>query len=98
MTRRCPYCGGELNGELALPPMSIRQKVIYDAVVNSGGSYVTTEAIKEKVYGETEPPKGADIVMRVQIHGLNRILAPLNMRVRGYRGRGYKLVSADASS
>ena len=33
---KCPYCGSKLTGELAIPPMSVRQRNIYDSVVNAG--------------------------------------------------------------
>lgn len=91
---RCPYCGTEIEGTLALPLMSLRKKRILDAVTKAGRAGIKSDDLLVRMYGDDEwPTPGGPIVLRVQINYLNKILAPHGKRIRGIKGLGYFLIS-----
>lgn len=93
MIPRCPYCAGELKGKVALPPIPPRQQRLYDMVVASGRDGIPSNQLIRAMYedGESMTPAGMT-VLRVQIHLLNKQLAMLGKRIKGFRGSGYRLV------
>lgn len=84
----CPYCRQPLKGDLALPRMSARQRTIYDAVVGAGNMGIRTERLVSLI--DSNGP-GAGIVLRVQVHELNKKLLSVRQRIRG-SGGSYWLV------
>lgn len=85
----CPYCRQKLTGDLALPRMSQRQKVIYDAVVKAGNTGIRTDRLVSLI--DSNGP-GAGIVLRVQVHELNKKLRSVRQRIKG-SGGSYWLVN-----
>lgn len=88
----CPFCGGEYSGEHPAPNLSRRQREVYDAVVASGPSGISTEALISVVYGDT-PPKSGWGVIRVNVFEINRKIKDIGQRIRGRRNIGYILLS-----
>lgn len=81
----CPYCGSRVANIEPLP-LSRRQSIIYREVASAGESGIEPEDLIEAVWGK-RPTKGADIMLRVQIHELNKVLADYGKRVVAKGGR-----------
>jgi hypothetical protein len=64
---------------------------IYDAVVAAGKAGVSSANLLAIFYGDKKPPPGGPIVLRVNIHELNKVLADNNQRITGRQG--YRLAS-----
>lgn len=80
---RCPYCRQPLDGMVAIPPMSGRQRTIYDAVTQAGNAGIrTTELVK--LIDSIGP--GGGVVLRVQVHELNKKLKVIRQRIKGSGG------------
>ena len=92
----CPYCGHQMNEPIITPPLSMRQKSIYQAVVSAGSSGIETSRLIAAMYGKQTPTMSGYGVMRVQVHEINKKLTSINQRIQGYRHCGYRLVAADA--
>lgn len=94
MKLSCPYCGGDLIEKMVMPPLPARQQRIYDTVVVSGRKGVPTSHLLKAMYGDSESPtKGGRIVLRVQVHELNKTLRMLGKKVKG-KGGIYRLATA----
>ena len=89
----CPYCKTPLKGEAALPEMSQRQDVIYDSLAGAGHKGMSKDDLLRCIYSDDDIPPGGPIVMRVQIHEINKKLKPLHQRIIAKRGFGYVLIS-----
>ena len=85
-----------MDEPVILPPLSHRQKFIYEAVVRAGSSGIQTDRLIAAMYGKQSPTMAGYGVMRVQVHEINKKLTSINQRIRGYRHCGYRLVAADA--
>ena len=85
----CPYCRQPLKGEFALPRMSSRQRTIYEAVTAAGSRGIKTEKLVSLI--DSNGP-GGGVVLRVQVHELNRKLASLGQRIKG-GGGSYWLIN-----
>ncbi len=79
----CPYCRQPLKGDLALPRMSGRQQRIYEAVVKAGNKGIETERLVKVIDSNG---RGAGIVLRVQVHELNKKLQSVKQRIKGAGG------------
>lgn len=97
MKRRCPYCGTVCNIED--PVLSERKTRLYRAVIESGKDGITSASLLAHMYAFGEKPsKHGFVVMRVQVHDINKKLAPFNKRIQARpRGR-YRLVSIKEES
>lgn len=90
---KCPYCGGELHGEAAIPPMSQRQLRIYKSVVAAGSEGIAMNDLIPRMYADNQwPTPGAWTVLRVQVHAINRLIGNLNQRISGNKRGAYRLV------
>jgi hypothetical protein len=69
--------------------MSSRQRSIYDAVAKGGNMGIKTEKLVSVI--DSNGP-GGGIVLRVQVHELNKKLAKLDQRIKG-SGGSYWLVN-----
>lgn len=89
----CPCCGTDLGSELKHAPVyfSKRQQFIYDTVRAAGAGGITTKKLINAVY-KNKPSKGSWVVVRVQIHEINRYLEPFNQRIGSIRDKGYFLL------
>lgn len=93
MKAKCPYCGGPINGEAALPPMSSRMLRVYRTIAAAGHKGIMPIDLIPRMYDEDEwPTPGGGVVLRVQICGINKLIAPLNQRIVGKRSTGYRLI------
>jgi len=78
-----------MSGDLALPLMSDRQRIIYNAVAKAGNTGIRTKELVELI--DSNGP-GANIVLRVQICELNKKLSSLYQRIKG-AGGSYWLIN-----
>lgn len=85
---KCPYCKQKIDGVMSLPPMPNRQRTIYEAVAAAGSKGITKSELVSLI--ESNGP-GGHIVLRVQVHQLNKALNRLKQRVRG-GGGWYRLI------
>lgn len=88
---QCPYCGSKMKGKAALPFIPPRRMRIYDAVIAAGKAGISSANLLLVFYGDKKPPPGGAIVLRVNIHELNKIIAPIGHCIVGRQG--YRLVS-----
>ena len=89
---RCPYCNQKLTGSLAIPSMSVRQRKIYDAVVSAGKDGISQGDLLHVMYDKIIPP-GGQVVMRVNVHEINKLIKELGQRIRCQRYGKYRLVA-----
>ncbi len=89
MTTSCPYCHQKLTGAIALPRMSGRQRAIYDAVAKAANIGIKTERLVDLI--DSNGP-GGPVVLRVQVHELNKKLTEVKQRIRG-SGGSYWLIN-----
>lgn len=89
----CPCCGTDLGTELKHSPVAFskRQQFIYDTVKAAGADGISTKKLVNAVY-KNKPSKGAGVVVRVQIHEMNRFLEPFKQKIASVRDRGYFLL------
>ena len=85
----CPYCKRPLKGDLAVPHLSKRQRIVYNAVVESSGEGARRDDLL-KAIGSVGP--GGPIVLRVQVHEINKKIAAIKQRIKG-SGGSYWLIN-----
>lgn len=83
-----------MSGIAPIPQMSVRMQRVYDAVAGAGPKGIPTNDLIARMYGHDEwPTPGGCVVIRVQVCYINKLIAPLNQRIVGKRGIGYRLIS-----
>lgn len=70
--------------------MSDRQQKVYWAVAHGGPKGKPTRDLLKAMYHPADPGPGGGIVLRVQIHELNKKLASVGQEIRG-AGGSYRL-------
>jgi hypothetical protein len=90
---KCPYCGSQIEGRMAMPRLSARQVRIYDAVAAAGPDGISAESLLKKMYNGEKQTAGSNVVMRVTIHYMNARLTEIGQRVQGGIGGRYRLTS-----
>jgi DNA-binding winged helix-turn-helix (wHTH) protein len=90
----CPYCKQPIDSEVAnLPRMSERRLRIFKTLLEAGPEGITRDDLLVRMYDEDEwPTPGGTTVLRVNIHEINRLIAPQNLYIEGRRMGGYRLV------
>ena len=74
--------------------MRPRMMRIYLAALNAGADGISSIELLARMYAEEEwPTPGGAVVLRVQIHELNKIIAPLHQRIVNWHRGKYRLVS-----
>ena len=91
---KCPFCKQKLGTEFQVPKLNRRRSRIYNAVVKAGPAGVPKTILIEKMYGGDRPTPKGDIVLRVNIHEINRTLKPLGQRIKSNRQHGYCLMES----
>lgn len=92
MNLSCPYCGGPLPNNLAIPLMSRRQMRIYKAVCAAGREGISIKALIVAMFDGKTPAPSAYGMLRVQIHSINRIIAVNGQQITGSVRGGYQLI------
>ena len=94
MTAKCPYCGTELAHNPLLPQMSERRLKVYRAVAAGGHDGISKGDLATAIFGNDPPPQSIHIMLRVLVHGINRILRDFNgQKIVSNRRGGYYLIS-----
>lgn len=94
MKHVCPYCKRPMTGDMAMPPMRPRWQRIYKATLEAGPSGIHPEDLLVRMYGDNEwPTPGGPTVLRVCIHGINRMIASYGQRIVGSPRKNYRLTS-----
>lgn len=82
MKHKCPYCGGPLEKDPDLPVMRQRWMRIYKTAASAGPHGIPATDLLVRMYADEEwPTPGGNTVLRVQIHEINKRIAPYHQRI-----------------
>ncbi len=94
MNYKCPHCGSIVEREIVLPPMNLRRRRIYKAVAAAGEDGISVTKLLRRMYDGAQPTPGGKVVLRVAVYELNKVLLPLQRRIKTI-SQHYYLIRTD---